>query len=136
MSLEMSIIIPNRIFLKDTVKEIILPTLTGQIGILNNHIPLFTGLDVGVISIRSESSSTWVTVVVTGGFALVNNNKITILVNEAEFGTDINYEEAEKSFNKAKESLQNFSDNKKKLEFATLYRKAKVRFQVSQKSNK
>lgn len=86
MSLELSIIIPNRIFLKDNVKEVILPTLTGQIGILNNHIPLFTGLDVGVISIRSETSSDWLSVVVTGGFALVNNNKITILVNEAEFG--------------------------------------------------
>jgi F0F1-type ATP synthase epsilon subunit len=29
----------------------------------------------------------WITVVVTGGFALVNNNKVTILVNEAELGS-------------------------------------------------
>jgi F-type H+-transporting ATPase subunit epsilon len=56
-------------------------------GVLTNHIPLLTGLDTGVVLIRNESSSNWINVVVTGGFALVNNNKVTILVNEAELGS-------------------------------------------------
>lgn len=37
--------------------------------------------------IRMASSLEWVVVVVMGGFALVNNNKVTILVNEAELGS-------------------------------------------------
>lgn len=56
-------------------------------GVLSNHIPLLTGLDTGIVLIRSESSSNWINVVVMGGFALVNNNKVTILVNEAELGS-------------------------------------------------
>lgn len=40
-----------------------------------------------LVSIRKASSSGWINVVVMGGFALVNNNKITILVNEAELGS-------------------------------------------------
>lgn len=40
-----------------------------------------------LILIRNASSVEWISVVVTGGFALVNNNKITILVNEAELGS-------------------------------------------------
>ena len=40
-----------------------------------------------LILIRPASSMEWITVVVTGGFALVNNNKVTILVNEAELGS-------------------------------------------------
>lgn len=40
-----------------------------------------------LILIRNATSVEWITIVVTGGFALVNNNKITILVNEAELGS-------------------------------------------------
>ena len=39
--------VPDRIFWKDEVKEIILPTLSGQMGVLKGHIPLLTGLDIG-----------------------------------------------------------------------------------------
>jgi len=37
--------------------------------------------------IRSNKNNGWISVVLMGGFALVDNNKVTILVNEAEFGS-------------------------------------------------
>ena len=37
--------------------------------------------------VRSVADSKWTVVAVMGGFALVNNNKVTILVNEAELGS-------------------------------------------------
>ena len=80
-------LVPERVFWKDNAKEIILPTLTGQIGILTDHAPLITGLTTGVLRIRNSPTSEWLPVIVTGGFALVNKNKVTILVNEAELGS-------------------------------------------------
>lgn len=56
-------------------------------GVLTNHIPILTGLDTGLLLIRKKLNSDWICIVVAGGFALVNNNKITILVNEAELGS-------------------------------------------------
>jgi F-type H+-transporting ATPase subunit epsilon len=56
-------------------------------GVLTNHIPLLTGLDTGIVMVRNSSSNEWLYIVVMGGFALVNNNKVTILVNEAELGS-------------------------------------------------
>lgn len=56
-------------------------------GVLKNHIPLLTGLDTGVILVRKSKTLPWESFVVAGGFALVNNNKVTILVNEAELGS-------------------------------------------------
>jgi F-type H+-transporting ATPase subunit epsilon len=56
-------------------------------GVLRNHIPLLTGLDTGLVLVREMSSDKWISIVVTGGFALVNDNKVTILVNEAELGS-------------------------------------------------
>lgn len=37
--------------------------------------------------VQIASDLKWVVIVVMGGFALVNNNKVTVLVNEAEFGS-------------------------------------------------
>lgn len=56
-------------------------------GVLKNHIPLLTGLDTGLLLVRTDKNSKWIGIVVAGGFALVNNNKLTILVNEAELGS-------------------------------------------------
>lgn len=46
------------------------------------YFPYFT-----LVLIRTADSEKWFNIVVMGGFALVNNNKITILVNEAELGS-------------------------------------------------
>jgi F0F1-type ATP synthase epsilon subunit len=40
-----------------------------------------------LILVRTENSAKWIGFVVMGGFGLVNNNKVTILVNEAELGS-------------------------------------------------
>jgi F-type H+-transporting ATPase subunit epsilon len=130
MNLEVSIIVPDRVFWKERAKEIILPTLNGQMGILNNHIPVLTGLDVGVIYIRTPFSNEWIIFVVMGGFALVNNNKVTILVNEAELGSDIDRVEAEQTFLTSKASLD-FADNgKKKIELESQFKRARVRYSL------
>nr|YP_009540935.1 ATPase epsilon subunit [Lepocinclis tripteris]AYQ93361.1 ATPase epsilon subunit [Lepocinclis tripteris] len=130
MNLDVSIIVPDRVFWKSSTREIILPTLTGQMGVLKDHIPLLTGLDTGLMMVRSDNNSSWIYVAVMGGFALVNNNKVTILVNEAELGSDINVEQAEVEFLDSKLNLENVStsDSKKKLEAISRFKKARARF--------
>nr|YP_010700357.1 ATP synthase CF0 subunit epsilon [Flexiglena variabilis]WCH63494.1 ATP synthase CF0 subunit epsilon [Flexiglena variabilis] len=128
MSLEVSIIVPDRIFWKNNAKEIILPTLTGQMGVLKDHIPLLTGLDTGLMLVRSVVDTRWTVIAVMGGFALVNNNKVTILVNEAELGSEIDPQEAESNFLAAKLALEGVSDSKKKLENTLQFKKARTRF--------
>ena len=95
MSLQVCIMAPDRIFWNEEAKEIILPTNTGQMGVLTNHTPLITGLDIGVMLVRTGTE--WVSMALMGGFALIKDNKITILVNEAELGSDINPDTGQKS---------------------------------------
>ena len=80
MSLQVCIMTPARVFWNEQAEELILPTNTGQMGILSNHAPLITALDIGAMMIRTKQD--WRAVALMGGFALVKNNQVTILVNE------------------------------------------------------
>ena len=44
MDLEVTIIVPDRVFWKDNAKEVILP--------LKDHIPILTGLDIGCLKLQ------------------------------------------------------------------------------------
>ena len=82
MALQVCIMIPEKVFFNQEVEEIVLPTNTGQMGVLKNHASLVTALEVGVMLLRSKGE--WSLLALLGGFAIVKENKVTILVNQAE----------------------------------------------------
>ena len=94
MALHINIIAPDRTVWDANAEEVILPSSTGQLGILRGHAPLLTALDIGVMRVRIEKD--WTPIVLMGGFAEVENDELTILVNGAEEGSKIDKEEAEK----------------------------------------
>ena len=85
MSLHISIIAPDRTVWDSNAEEVILPSSTGQLGILRGHAPLLTALDIGVMRVRTDKE--WTPIVLMGGFAEVENDELTILVNGAEEGS-------------------------------------------------
>jgi F-type H+-transporting ATPase subunit epsilon len=95
MRLQVCILTPDCVFQKEEIDELILPTRTGQIGILNNHASLITALDIGLIIARSQSN--WKTLALIGGFALVQKNQVTILVNEAVTASSVEEDEVKKN---------------------------------------
>lgn len=103
-------------------------------GVLKNHIPLLTGLDTGLILVKKQETNDWLSVIVTGGFALINNNKVTILVNEAELGSDVDSDEAQSNFLSTKVALESVTEPKKKLEILSQYKKARARIQATQQA--
>ena len=128
MSLQVQIMTPDRIFFNEEAEELILPTNTGQIGILKNHAPIITALDIGVLLIRSKNE--WVPVALMGGFALVKQNQVTVLVNEAESSETIDPQEAETSFLSAKEKLEQAEGQKEKVEANFAFKRERARYQV------
>jgi len=123
---------PDRIFWNDQAEEIILPTNTGQMGVLSNHAPLITALDIGVMLIRTKTN--WISLALMGGFALVKQNQITVLVNEAESSETIEAEQAESAFNESKIQLDQANGQKQKVEANFVFKRARARYQVVKKS--
>ena len=133
MTLKIRVIAPDRTVWNADAEEVILPSSTGQLGILTGHIPLLTALDIGVMRVRVEKD--WVPIVLLGGFAEIENNIITILVNGAEEGSDINIEKAQTNLQAAISMLSGAETNKEKFEATQKIRKARARVQAAQITN-
>nr|AYC63963.1 ATP synthase CF1 subunit epsilon [Flabellia petiolata] len=126
--MKFSIITPDRIFLDAQADEIILPTNTGQMGVLNGHAPLITALDIGVLLYRLKK--TWISIALMGGFALILKDNITILVNEAENSSTIDPTEALQSFESARQQFLQAKNPKQKVSANFAFKRAQARYQV------
>ena len=134
MTLKIRVIAPDRTVWNANVEEVIVPSSTGQLAILTGHIPLLTALDIGVMRVRVEKD--WIPIVLLGGFAEVENNTITILVNGAEEGSEINIEQAQINLEKATSMLADAETSKQKIEATQNIRKARARVQAAQIINR
>ena len=74
------IISPDQTILKQETNEVIIPSFEGQMGILNNHIPLITFLRPGIITIKTESEKKFY---VEEGTVEFSNNNLLILTSTA-----------------------------------------------------
>nr|YP_003934086.1 ATP synthase CF1 epsilon subunit [Geranium palmatum]YP_009250236.1 ATP synthase CF1 epsilon subunit [Geranium maderense]ACH47699.1 ATP synthase CF1 epsilon subunit [Geranium palmatum]ADJ66385.1 ATP synthase CF1 epsilon subunit [Geranium palmatum]AKI85024.1 ATP synthase CF1 epsilon subunit [Geranium maderense]AMY96064.1 ATP synthase CF1 epsilon subunit [Geranium maderense] len=104
MTLNLCVLTPKRILWDSEVKEIILSTDSGQIGVLPNHVPIVTGLDTGILRIRLNDQ--WFTMVLMGGFARIANNEIIIFAHDAEKGSDIDPQEAQQTLQIAEDGFR------------------------------
>jgi F-type H+-transporting ATPase subunit epsilon len=129
MSLHVNIIAPDRNVWDSNAEEVILPSSTGQLGILKGHAPLLTALDIGVMRVRVDKE--WIPVVLMGGFAEVENDELTILVNGAEEGSKIDKDEAQRNLELMTVRFNEAQTSKEKIEATQNLRKARARVQAS-----
>ena len=128
MSLNVRVITPDRIVWDANAEELILPSSTGQLGILTDHAPLLTALDIGVM--RLKTGGNWISFVLMEGFAEVEDNKIIILCNGAEEGASIDASTAQATLEKVTLLVDEAATKKEKIEATIELRKAKARLQA------
>jgi F-type H+-transporting ATPase subunit epsilon len=103
--LKLEIITPERTLLSDTVDMVTVPTESGEVGILPNHIPLFSKIIPGEIHIKKGSEEKFVTIY--GGFLEVSEGKINILADFAIYSDEIEEEKVHEAKIKAEEAMKN-----------------------------
>jgi F-type H+-transporting ATPase subunit epsilon len=128
MSLNVRVITPDKIVWDANAEELILPSSTGQLGILSDHAPLLTALDIGVMRLKTDG--VWTSIVLLEGFAEVENNKVTILCNGAEEGSLIDSTKAQEDLEKVTLLVEQAETKKEKIEATIELRKCKARLQA------
>ena len=132
MSLTLRVLAPDQSVFDDTADEIILPSTTGLLGVLPGHISMVTAIDFGVLRVLKNGN--WDSIALSGGFAEVESNEVTVLVNKAEMGKNIDSAKAEAELEKAKTQLSQTQDKQtspEKIKAQEALNKAKAWFNAS-----
>lgn len=107
----LKIITHERIVYEGEADEIVIQTKTGQMGILKDHIPLTTVLEVGVTKIKQGDKERYFATM--GGVFQFKDNVATILTDVCEDGCDIDITRANAAKNRAEARL---ADNSAKVD--------------------
>jgi len=96
---------PERTVYDADVEEITVPTKTGEISILPNHVPLVSVLEPGEMRIKKEGEE--IPIALAGGFVTVETgNRVQLLADAAERVEEIDIERAEAARARAEEYLR------------------------------
>ncbi|WP_320666976.1 ATP synthase F1 subunit epsilon [Prochlorococcus sp. MIT 1307] len=108
MSLTLRVLAPDQSVFDGKAEEVILPSTTGLLGILPGHISMVTAIDIGVLRVLTNGN--WNSIALLGGFAEVESNEVTVLVNGAELGSKIDAASAEAELETAKNEFNQVQD--------------------------
>lgn len=97
------ILTPDRKFFWGDVESLVVNTPSGGIGILKDHMPIVTLIDVGDIKIKKDNN--WIEAVLGQGFMEVKQNRAIILVDTAEWPDEIDINRAKAAKDRAQERI-------------------------------
>ncbi|MFI5355782.1 MAG: ATP synthase F1 subunit epsilon [Opitutales bacterium] len=104
MSLTLEIVTPEAKVYSDTIDTVVIPTVTGEIGILPGHIPLLTQIEDGELRVTKGNQTEWLAV--SGGFAQVEGDKVRILAEHAIDEAKIDEKAVEAALKRAEDQLK------------------------------
>ncbi|CAN0360059.1 unnamed protein product [Pylaiella littoralis] len=110
MSLNIRVIAPDGLIWDTTAEGVVLPSLTGQLGILTGHAPLITSLEIGILRIKTNSK--WTPIIVLGGFAVIKDDEVLVLISGVEEVIKEDYSKAKSILAKAKIDLDSAKTTK------------------------
>lgn len=105
-----------RVVYEGVAEYVSIPTISGEVGILENHIRMYSKLDDGIIRVRTAEGELEFTS--TGGILQVLPKEIRILVDSSENVDDIDEARAQQAYQRAKDAVAEAAAKKDTSEFA------------------
>jgi F-type H+-transporting ATPase subunit epsilon len=109
MPLDVEIVTPTRVLLRQQVDELNVPGALGYLGILPGHTAFLTTLGQGELMYRQGEQRRYLSIF--WGYMEVNNDKVTILAEVAEPAPEIDRGRAEAARDRAEERLRRIHDD-------------------------
>ena len=104
MKLTLDIITPQSKVYSGEADEVIVPTVTGEIGILPNHVPLLIQILPGELRVKNGGKTN--SFAIMGGYLEVANNTVNVLGDYAVRAEDIEVAKAEQAKARAEKMRQ------------------------------
>lgn len=106
--LHLKITTHSKVVFDADVDEIYSKGVSGEFGILPNHIPFMCALDIGVTKVVIDGKPDFFTTM--GGVFQLKDNQALILTQSAEAGSDIDVARAKSAKERAEERLEAVTD--------------------------
>ena len=129
-SFHLEIRTPEQLIYEGDVTSVQAPGVEGNFQILAGHIPFLTGLDVGEIRVR-ESSDTSQLMATSGGVFEVLRTGVIVLVETAEWASEIDVSRAESALDRAQTQLTENAPDLNRLRAEAALARAKNRIKVA-----
>ena len=101
--IKLEIVTPDRNLLSEEVEYVGAPGVSGEFGVLPNHIPFLSALGIGSLFYKKNGKKFFI--FLSGGFAEVTPTKVTVLAEVAEKAEEISVERARKAREKAEKRI-------------------------------
>ncbi len=108
MPLTLEIVTPEARVYSDTVDSVVIPTVEGEIGVLPGHIPLLTQVADG--ELRVTKGATTLYLVIGGGFAEIDADKVAVLAERAISEDQIDEKSVEEAMRRAEQAIRDAKD--------------------------
>lgn len=103
--LTLEIVTPEARVYSDTIDTVVIPTTTGEIGILPGHIPLLTQVQAGELCVTKDAKEEYI--IIGDGFAEIEGDRVSILAENAINEETIDPTAAQEAVRRAEEALKN-----------------------------
>jgi F-type H+-transporting ATPase subunit epsilon len=130
--IRLRVVTPTSLVVDEEVDEVTAPGELGEFGVLPNHIAFLSTLVPGVLTYKQGSKNQ--ILAISGGYAEVLDNVMTMLASAAEFPAEIDIARAQRAKEQAEKAVAALNPEEKDWQIAeAALRKALVRLQVAGK---
>jgi len=129
--LNLKVITPKKVVLKEEILSITAPAADGEITILPHHRSLFTLLNEGIVKIKKKDTEDYLAI--GGGYLQTDGEEVNLLVSRAYGQTEINEKMVEKAIEQAKKIISETKDQKQRIEATALLRRSIIDLKLLKK---
>ena len=129
-TLQLEGVTPDKNVVSAEVEMAVCPGVEGEFGVLPQHVSMLSALKIGDLRYRVNGKDE--NVFISGGFADVNNNVLSVLAESAELATDIDTARAQAAKERAEKRLSAHDDSLDETRAEAALQRAVTRLQVAQ----
>ncbi len=129
-TLQLEVVTPDKTVVSAEVEMVVCPGVEGEFGVLPQHVSLLSALKIGDLRYRVNGKDE--NVFISGGFADVNNNVLSVLAESAELAGDIDTARAQAARERAEKRLTAHDERVDQTRAEAALQRAITRLQVAQ----
>jgi len=123
----LEIVTPVKTVNFEEVEYLRAPSLEGLFGVMPGHVSSIINLDIGEVKVLSNNKEDYFAI--SGGFAQISKDKVSLLVESIELKSDIDKDRSNEALQRAQSRLKDKSMNQDRASLALA--RAKNRLKVS-----